>query len=44
VLTEAAISGKIDYLPGLKENVSMGPLIPAGTSSGGSSAGICTCR
>ncbi len=31
VLTEAAISGKIDYLRGLKENVIMGRLIPAGT-------------
>src|SRR5207302_1657713 len=31
VLTEASISGKIDYLRGLKENVSMGRLIPAGT-------------
>src|SRR5438093_8365903 len=31
VLTEAAISGRIDYLRGLKENVSMGRLIPAGT-------------
>ncbi len=31
VLTEAAISGKIDYLLGLKENVIMGRLIPAGT-------------
>ena len=31
VLTEAAISGKIDYLQGLKENVIMGRLIPAGT-------------
>ena len=31
VLTEAAISGKIDYLRGLKENVTMGRLIPAGT-------------
>jgi len=31
VLTEAAISGKIDYLRRLKENVSMGRLIPAGT-------------
>ena len=30
VLTEAAISGKIDYLRGLKENVTMGRLIPAG--------------
>ncbi len=31
VLTEAAISGKIDYLRGLKENVVVGRLIPAGT-------------
>jgi DNA-directed RNA polymerase subunit beta' len=31
VLTEAAISGKIDYLMGLKENVIIGHLIPAGT-------------
>jgi len=31
VLTEAAMSGKIDYLRGLKENVIMGRLIPAGT-------------
>ncbi len=31
VLTEAAISGKIDYLRGLKENITMGRLIPAGT-------------
>ena len=31
MLTEAAISGKIDYLRGLKENVTMGRLIPAGT-------------
>ncbi len=31
VLTEAAISGKIDPLLGLKENVVMGRLIPAGT-------------
>jgi DNA-directed RNA polymerase subunit beta' len=31
VLTEAAIAGKIDYLRGLKENVIMGRLIPAGT-------------
>jgi hypothetical protein len=28
---EASISGKIDYLRGLKENVIMGRLIPAGT-------------
>jgi len=31
VLTEAAISGKVDYLRGLKENVIMGRLVPAGT-------------
>jgi len=31
VLTDAAVSGKIDYLQGLKENVIMGRLIPAGT-------------
>jgi len=31
VLTEAAIQGKVDYLEGLKENVLMGRLIPAGT-------------
>ncbi|MEQ8280080.1 MAG: DNA-directed RNA polymerase subunit beta' [Deltaproteobacteria bacterium] len=31
VLTEAAISGKVDHLRGLKENVIMGRLIPAGT-------------
>jgi DNA-directed RNA polymerase subunit beta' len=31
VLTEASISGKVDYLRGLKENVIMGRLIPAGT-------------
>src|SRR5690606_16588261 len=31
VLTEAAISGRVDYLRGLKENVIMGRLIPAGT-------------
>ena len=30
-MTEAAISGKVDYLQGLKENVIMGRLIPAGT-------------
>ena len=34
VLTEAAISGKVDYLRGLKENVIMGRLIPAGTGLG----------
>ena len=31
VLTEAAVSGKTDWLRGLKENVSIGRLIPAGT-------------
>ncbi len=31
VLTEAAIKGKVDYLRGLKENVIIGHLIPAGT-------------
>jgi len=31
VLTDAAIAGKVDYLVGLKENVIMGHLIPAGT-------------
>ncbi len=31
VLTEAAVSGRVDYLRGLKENVIMGRLIPAGT-------------
>jgi DNA-directed RNA polymerase subunit beta' len=34
VLTEASIRGKIDYLRGLKENVVMGRLIPAGTGLG----------
>jgi DNA-directed RNA polymerase subunit beta' len=34
VLTEASISGRIDYLRGLKENVIMGRLIPAGTGLG----------
>jgi DNA-directed RNA polymerase subunit beta' len=33
VLTDAAISGKRDYLRGLKENVIIGHLIPAGTGS-----------
>jgi len=31
VLTEASIGGRVDYLRGLKENVIMGRLIPAGT-------------
>ena len=33
VLTEAAVSGKKDYLLGLKENVIVGRLIPAGTGA-----------
>ena len=31
VLTEAAIKGKVDHLMGLKENVIIGKLVPAGT-------------
>jgi len=31
VLTQAAVAGKVDYLTGLKENVILGRLIPAGT-------------
>jgi DNA-directed RNA polymerase subunit beta' len=34
VLTEAAISGKVDGLRGLKENVIVGRVIPAGTGMG----------
>jgi DNA-directed RNA polymerase subunit beta' len=34
VLTEAAINGKIDHLRGLKENVIIGKLIPAGSGFG----------
>jgi DNA-directed RNA polymerase subunit beta' len=34
VLTEASINGRIDYLRGLKENILMGRLIPAGTGLG----------
>ncbi len=33
VLTEASVNGKVDYLEGLKENVIVGRLIPAGTGS-----------
>jgi DNA-directed RNA polymerase subunit beta' len=33
VLTEAAVSGKVDHLLGLKENVIVGRLVPAGTGS-----------
>ncbi|HUU42151.1 MAG TPA: DNA-directed RNA polymerase subunit beta', partial [Planctomycetota bacterium] len=32
VLTEAALSGRVDHLMGLKENVILGHLIPAGTA------------
>ena len=31
VLTDAAIKGKVDHLMGLKENIIIGKLIPAGT-------------
>ena len=31
MLTDAAIAGKEDHLLGIKENVTMGRLIPAGT-------------
>ncbi len=33
ILTDAAIRGKVDHLEGLKENVLLGKLIPAGTGS-----------
>ena len=33
VLTDAAIKGKVDILQGLKENVIVGRLVPAGTGS-----------
>ena len=33
ILTDAAIHGKVDHLQGLKENVIIGKLIPAGTGS-----------
>ena len=33
VLTDAATAGKTDYLYGLKENVAVGRLIPAGTGT-----------
>ena len=36
VLTEASVTGKIDKLRGLKENVVIGRLIPAGTGYGSS--------
>ena len=31
VLTESSIKGKVDYLTGLKENVIIAKLLPAGT-------------
>ena len=31
MLTEAAVAGKVDTLQGLKENVIVGRLVPAGT-------------
>ena len=34
VLTDSALKGKVDYLKGLKENVIIGKLIPAGTGGG----------
>ena len=33
VLTEAALKGKVDHLQGLKENIIIGKLIPAGTGT-----------
>ena len=33
ILTDAAVRGKIDHLTGLKENVILGKLIPAGTGA-----------
>jgi DNA-directed RNA polymerase subunit beta' len=35
ILTEASIRGSVDYLRGLKENVTIGNLIPAGTGLSG---------
>ena len=35
MLTDAAIKGKVDHLIGLKENVIIGKLIPAGTGCEG---------
>ena len=35
VLTDASTAGKTDYLLGLKENVAVGRLIPAGTGTPG---------
>jgi len=33
VLTEAALKGKVDHLTGLKENIIIGKMIPAGTGA-----------
>jgi len=35
VLTDAAVACKTDYLRGLKENIAVGRLIPAGTGTPG---------
>jgi DNA-directed RNA polymerase subunit beta' len=40
VLAKAAIEGKVDYLRGLKENVIIGKLIPAGTAFPGEEAAL----
>ncbi|MDR0804607.1 MAG: DNA-directed RNA polymerase subunit beta', partial [Oscillospiraceae bacterium] len=42
VLTDAAVRGKTDYLEGLKENVIIGKLIPAGTGLSEEFAGLDT--
>src|SRR4030095_10793670 len=39
VLTEAAVCGKVDYLRGLKENVILGRLVPAGRGLGATAPG-----
>jgi len=44
VLTEAAISGKLDWLKGLKENVIIGRLIPAGTGFNTYNSNVTTYR
>ena len=44
VLTEAAISGKLDWLKGLKENVIIGRLIPAGTGFNSYNSNVNTYR
>ena len=33
MLTEAALKGKVDHLRGLKENIIIGKMIPAGTGA-----------